>query len=142
MLLCGCCFFPRYNRSEMDFESLLTAYPSTTEKLNGFWFCILFCSPSRRPFIVFHCVPGTKTAGIDDSINVHRLASKFFDCRCRKTAGILAVFQGFLAKAGGKFADKMGAGMDSAVPRGSFILIPGISAHGVGRKMGRVSFPP
>jgi hypothetical protein len=37
------------------------------------------------------------------------LASKFFDCRCQKSAGILCVFQDFLAKAGGKFAVKMRA---------------------------------
>jgi hypothetical protein len=40
---------------------------------------------------------------------VRRLASKFLDCRCQKSAGILYVFQGFLAKAGGKFAVKMRA---------------------------------
>ena len=40
---------------------------------------------------------------------VRRLASKFFDCRCQKSAGILCVFQDFLAKAGGKFAVKMRA---------------------------------
>ena len=40
---------------------------------------------------------------------VRRLASKFFDCRCQKSAGIRYVFQGFLAKAGGKFAVKMRA---------------------------------
>jgi hypothetical protein len=37
------------------------------------------------------------------------LASKFFDCRRQKGAGILYVFQGFLAKAGEKFAVKMRA---------------------------------
>ena len=35
-----------------------------------------------------------------------RLASKFFVCRRQKNAGILYVFQVFLAKAGGKFAVK------------------------------------
>ena len=40
---------------------------------------------------------------------MRRLASKFFDCRCQKSAGIRYVFQGFLAKAGGKFAVKMRA---------------------------------
>ena len=38
-----------------------------------------------------------------------RLASKFFVCRRQKNAGILYVFQVFLAKAGGKFAVKMRA---------------------------------
>jgi hypothetical protein len=38
-----------------------------------------------------------------------RLASKFFVCRRRKNAGILYVFQVFLAKADGKFAVKIHA---------------------------------
>ena len=49
---------------------------------------------------------------------VRRLASKFFDCRCQKSAGILYVFQGFLAKAGGKFAVKMRA---AAIGTASYI---------------------
>jgi hypothetical protein len=55
---------------------------------------------------------GVGTAGFLEAVpiaEVRRLASKFFDCQCQKSAGILYVFQGFLAKAGGKFAVKMRA---------------------------------
>ena len=51
---------------------------------------------------------------------MRRLASKFFDCRCQKSAGILCVFQGFLAKAGGKFAVKMRA---AAIGTASYLLL-------------------